>query len=140
MINCAIWNSPVSTLLAFTRLATGNVTRCWNKRSPNFTMSYIRSHRSFHFKGIVFKVAQKVTCIWEHEWKICHQKLSKIVQSGHTGHRSKTLEDSFSSWTSCYKLTLSLGSFLCWRKCVNSFPIYFWTSLFPYDLLLDYAS
>ena len=57
------------------------------KRSPNFTISSLKScHSSVYLKGVFFKGAHKVNeYLGNLSEKICHQNLSKIAQSGHTG-------------------------------------------------------
>ena len=55
------------------------------KRSPNAISCLTSSQSSFNWKGMFFKVAQKVNiCLENSSEKICHQKLSKLSQSGHT--------------------------------------------------------
>ena len=59
---------------------SNSVTRCWNIKSPSFTISRLKSsHSSFLFKRDVFKVAQKVNTLYLGNFseKICHQNFQK---------------------------------------------------------------
>ena len=72
--------------LTLAHIGTTSVTRCWNKRSPNFTISSLKSNHSLYWKGMFFKVPQKVNkYLCNFSEKLCQQNLSKIAQSGHTG-------------------------------------------------------
>ena len=73
--------------LTLAHIGTTSVTRCWNKRSPNFTISSLKSNHSLYWKGMFFKVPQKVNkYLCNFSEKLCQQNLSKIAQSGHTVH------------------------------------------------------
>ena len=70
------------------------------KRSQNFTISSLKSRlSSFYLNRMVSKLAQKVnTFLGNSGEKICHQKLSKISQSGHTGWGCQLLDLSWSDF------------------------------------------
>ena len=90
------WQTKVGLIrrtLQVTKLVNLNACTCpvWPdvgvKSSPNFSKSYPRSsHNSFYVRVRFFKIAQNdANNLGYFCEKFCHQKLSKIAQSGHTG-------------------------------------------------------
>ena len=71
------------------------------KRSPKFTISSLKSRlSSFHSNRMFSKVAQKVNIyLGNCSEKICHQNLSKIAQSGHTGDSTHPRSFNFTTKT-----------------------------------------
>ena len=67
--------------------AADNVTRFKNKKSPNFSISSLKSnHSSFYLKRMQNQSIQIVNKYLDNlSEKLCHKNLSKIAQSGHTG-------------------------------------------------------
>ena len=95
---------------------TKSVTRCWSKRSPNFTISSLKTS-SFYIKGMFFKIAQNINkYLGTFNEKLCLQNLSKITQSGHTASLFLSLslckackrETEVYSWSECGE----------WQNCV----------------------
>ena len=62
------------------------MTKCWSENSLNISKYGPKSnHKSFYLARDVYKIAQIVTNYLDHfSKKICHQKVWKITQSGHT--------------------------------------------------------
>ena len=77
-----------STMVAISRDDPISVTRCWNQKKPKIDQTLPKgSHSRFYLIIVIFESSTKSHQTFRFLWKIWwHWELSKIAQSGHTGH------------------------------------------------------